>query len=114
MISTDTLRPSACTRQDTLIFVQRWNTNYDLLFNNCQNFAEALKDTLLHSPCSNKGRKRDAEATVALEEYIDAQLQNCSLVCCNDSNSGAYPMTGTGLPLLVMTATVLFIFAVTL
>lgn len=75
--------------------VNTWKSkSYNLFYRNCQHFADAMSDTLLHGPCNRpqntglRGKRQDE-----LAQYIDMQLRNCSLVCCYvDDNSSAVPM----------------------
>ena len=81
---------SYCTWQDATKFVDGWNKKYRLLTHNCQHFADGLKEYLTTGVCNRplssyvKREDRDAE----LDEQINQILSDCSIVCCNGTDSG--------------------------
>ena len=81
---------SYCNWEDANKVVDGWkDKKYNLFKNNCQHFADAMTDILIYGPCNqpsaSRGKRQDKE--IELTQYIDQQLQNCSLVCCYDVSS---------------------------
>ena len=107
---TERLGPSSCTMEDANLFVENWRNDqkYKLFTTNCQHFASALKDTLLHSPCA-QGRKRRQVDNSDLRQYIDQQLRNCSLVCCEEGSSSSQLTTDGFMIMSVMITTLLIV-----
>ena len=96
---------STCTWEDANMFTRFWmRDDYSLFSNNCQHFADGLSDTLLYGPCNNRasGKRQTDDSTMTLEEYIDKQLRNCSLVCCDEETNHGYPLATNGLLILLM------------
>lgn len=83
--STEIVGSSSCTMEDANMFVEFWRNDeeYNLITNNCQDFACALQDVLLHGPCTQSRNRRQVDNN-DLRQYIDRQLRNCSLVCCEE------------------------------
>ena len=82
---------SYCTWQDATKYANDWHKeDYNLVFNNCQHFADGLKKYLTTRVCNRplssyvKREDRDAE----LDEQINQILSDCSIVCCNGTDSG--------------------------
>ena len=48
---------STCTYEEVMKFVNRWNMNYNLVFNNCQEFAKELGDHLKANCSSSRNRR---------------------------------------------------------
>jgi hypothetical protein len=83
---------SYCGWEDANMVVEMWkNAKYKLFKNNCQHFAAAMIDTLIHGPCNRlaASRGKRQECNAELSQYIDRQLRNCSLVYCYDDSSPA-------------------------
>ena len=108
--STKPVCPSSCTMEDANLFVEYWRNDrkYNFITNNCQHFACALQDTLLHSPCA-QGRKRRQVDDNDLRQYIDRQLRNCSLVCCEERSYSSRLTTDGFVTMSVMITTLLIV-----
>ena len=110
--STEEVGTSSCTWEDADMFVQSWRSNvkYGLLTTNCQAFAKALADTLLHSPCSESRKRRQVNSS-EVEWYIKGQLRNCSLVCCNviTEHSHSYQLATNGFTMFAIVAALLIV-----
>ena len=109
---TEVVGTSSCTWEDAKMFVQSWRNNkkYHFLTSNCQAFAKALADTLLHSPCARSRKRRQVDSS-KLEGYIDGQLRNCSLVCCSvgTERSHSYPLASNGFMMSVLVVALLIV-----
>ena len=101
---------SSCTMEDANLFVEHWRNDeeYSLIFNNCQDFASALQDTLLHSPCAQSRKRRQVDNS-DLRQYIDRQLRNCSLVCCEERSYSSRLTTDGFVTMSVMITTLLIV-----
>lgn len=83
---------SYCTQKDANKVVGMWkDEKYKFITNNCHHFADALSDILIHGSCNQPPASRSKRQDDDLEfsRFIDAQLRNCSLVCCYDVSSAS-------------------------
>ena len=81
---------SYCNWEDANVVVEMWKSKkYNLFERNCQHFAAAMSRILIHGPCNRPpaSQAKRQNNHVELSQYIDRQLQNCSLVCCYDVSS---------------------------
>ena len=85
-----TVGSSYCTWDNATQFANGWDTKYSLLFTNCQHFTIAMRKFLSESPCNQPPSLRRQKRQDNLGDYIDQLLSNCSVVCCDNSNS-AFP-----------------------
>ena len=108
--STETVGSSSCTMGEALLFNQYWTNDeeYNLIANKCQNFARALQDTLLYGPCA-QSRQRGQVNNGDLRQYIDRQLRNCSLVCCEERSYSSRLTTDGFMTMSVMITTLLIV-----
>ena len=79
---------SHCTWEEVNYHISTVNMMYALTSNNCQDFAEGLKEFLLNAPCAQAQGKQ----SVTLEEYVNKMVQNCSLTCgCSNGTDKDLP-----------------------
>ena len=103
---------SYCTQEDANKVVEMWkDEKYNLLDNNCQHFADALSYILIHGSCNQPPASRIKRQDDDLEfsRYIDAQLRNCSLVCCYDVSSSCSLFASMILIFLIITINIAFL-----
>ena len=107
---TEIVGSSSCTMEDANTFVEYWRNDkeYNLITNNCQDFACALQDTLLYGPCAQSRKRRQVDNS-DLRQYIDKQLRNCSLVCCEERSYSSQLTTDGFMTTTVMIMTLLIV-----
>lgn len=107
--STEIVGSSSCTMEDANMFVEFWRNDeeYNLITNNCQDFACALQDVLLYGPCTQSRNRRQVDNN-DLRQYIDRQLRNCSLVCCEE-RSHSSKLTTDGFTTISIITTLLIV-----